>query len=357
VHFAIGVVLVGFALKLFFDALVGDATLRAVISGGLVSLLAVVHPYMVVVVSGVALVAAISVPLLGGRGNWIARYSSGARALAGFGMAAVPGAAYLLYLRRSNNVMQEWVRVTDTLSPAPWEYLLGFGIVAVLGSFGFVKIWRGRSIYGKMLLIWAVIQFALLYVPLTIQRRLVEGLQLPLAIAASVAVFAITRTFRHIKAFRYRKAVLVGIIVFASLTNLGFVVGQLIDRGPRPGDAWRYMPADLNSAFDWLQSNAPRDSVMFSSYVTGNMAPSRTGLRVFFGHYAQTIQSDQKAEQVTAFYSNAMSEDAKRRLFDAHRVSYVIYGPFERRISREFVPPPWLTLVHRAGEVDLFEVR
>jgi hypothetical protein len=35
----------------------------------------------------------------------------------------------------------------------------------------------------------------------------------------------------------------------------------------------------------------------------------------------------------------------------------VIYGPFERRISREFVPPPWLTLVHRAGEVDLFEVR
>src|SRR6185436_12567634 len=133
----------------------------------------------------------------------------------------------------------------------PWEYLLGFGIVAALAIAGLVTIWKGRSLYGRMLLIWCVTQSALLYVPLTIQRRLVEGLQLPLAIAASVAVFAITRRrFRHFKAVRYRKAVLVGIIVFASLTNLGFVVGQIADRGPRPGDAWRYIPADLNSAFD-----------------------------------------------------------------------------------------------------------
>lgn len=358
VHFAIGVVLVGIALKLFFDALVDDSKPRAVIAGGLVSLLAVVHPYMVVVVSAVAMVAAILSPWLGGRRNWISDYYSSARALVGFGIAALPGAAYLLYLRRSNNVMQEWLRVTDTLSPAPWEYLLGFGLVAALAIAGFVTIWKGRSVYGRMLLIWCVIQFALLYVPLTIQRRLVEGLQLPLVFAASVAVFAITRrTFGHFKAVRYRKAVLVGIIVFASLTNLGFVVGQIVDRGPRPDDAWRYMPADLNAAFDWLQSNAPPDSVLFTSYVTGNMAPSRTGLRVFFGHYAQTIQSDNKAEQVTAFYSNAMTEEAKRLLFEAHQVRYVIYGPFEQRISKEFVPSLWLALVYRAGEVEVFEVR
>jgi len=358
VHFAIGVVLVGIALKLFFDALAGNAARRAVIAGALVSLLAVVHPYMVVVVSGVAMVAAMLSPWLGGGKNWISDYSSSARALAGFGIAALPGAVYLLYLRRSNNVMQEWLRVTDTLSPAPWEYLLGFGIVAALATAGFVTIWKARSLYGRMLLIWCVIQSALLYVPLTIQRRLVEGLQLPLVIAASVAVFAITtRTVRHFKHERYRKAVLVGIIVFASLTNLGFLVGQIVDRGPGPDDAWRYMPSDLNSAFEWLQENAPPDSILLTSYVTGNMAPSRTGLRVFFGHYAQTIASDRKGEQVTAFYSNAMSDGAKRRLFEAHNVSYVIYGPFERRISREFVPAPWLALVHRAGEVEVFEVR
>ncbi|HXF38996.1 MAG TPA: hypothetical protein VN687_04725 [Blastocatellia bacterium] len=358
VHFAIGVVLVGIALKLFFDALVDDSKLRAVIAGALVSLLAVVHPYMVVVVSAVAMVAAMLSPWFGGGKNWISDYSSGVGALAGFGIAALPGAVYLLYLRRSNNVMQEWLRVTDTLSPAPWEYLFGFGIVAALGIAGLVTIWKGRSLYGRMLLIWCLIQSALLYVPLTIQRRLVEGLQLPLAIAASVAVFAITRrTFRHFKAVRYRKAVLVGIIVFASLTNLGFLVGQIVDRGPRPDDVWRYMPADLDSAFAWLQSNAPPDSILFTSYVTGNMAPSRTGLRVFFGHYAQTIESSNKAEQVTSFYSNEMNEGAQRRLFEAHQVSYVIYGPFEQRISSRFVPGPSLALVHRAGEVEVFEVR
>jgi hypothetical protein len=358
VHFATGVVLVGFAMKFIFDALVECAPLRAAISGVLVSLLAVVHPYMVVVVCAVVLVAAIVWPWLGDRKNWIGDYSSSLRAAAGFGIAALPGATYLLYLRRSNNVMQEWLRVTDTLSPAPWEYLLGFGIVAALAIGGFALIWKGRGPYGRLLLIWCVVQAALLYVPLTIQRRLVEGLQLPLAIAAAVAVFAITRrAFRHFKAVRYRNAVLVGVIVFASITNLGFVVGQIVDRGPRPDDAWRYLPADLNEALDWLRSNAASDSILFTSYVTGNVAPSRTGLRVFFGHYAQTIQSDQKGEQVTAFYSNAMSEDAMRRLFEAHRVSYVIYGPFEKRISKQFVPAPWLTLVHRVGDVEVFGVQ
>src|SRR6185369_7528830 len=75
VHFAIGVVLIGISLKLFFDALVGDSKPRAVIAGALVSLLAVVHPYMVVVVSGVAMVAAILSPSLCGRKNWISAYS------------------------------------------------------------------------------------------------------------------------------------------------------------------------------------------------------------------------------------------------------------------------------------------
>src|SRR6185369_9841654 len=159
-------VLIGISLKLFFDALVGDATLRALISGALVSLLAVVHPYMVVVVSAVAVVTAILWPWLGDRRNLSWSYCASVRALAGFGIAARPGGAYLLDLRRSNNVMQEWLRVTDTLSPAPWEYVLGFGILAALGIAGFVTIWKERSLYGRMLLIWCVIQSALLYISL-----------------------------------------------------------------------------------------------------------------------------------------------------------------------------------------------
>ena len=62
--------------------------------------------------------------------------------------------------------------------------------------------------------------------------------------------------------------------------------------------------------FDWLKTNSDHDAVLFSSYLTGNLAPSMTGLRVFLGHYGQTIRGDEKGAQVTAFYTGALSDEA-----------------------------------------------
>jgi hypothetical protein len=210
-----------------------------------------------------------------------------------------------------------------------------------------------------LLLIWALVQTALLYAPLSIQRRFVEGLQLPLSIAASIALFWIAcKLPANRDRSRPRKLFLAGAIAFAALTNVGFLIGQAAARGAASGaaDPRRYLREDLAGAFDWLRTNSQPDAVLFSSYLTGNLAPSMTTLRVFLGHYAQTLRSDEKGALVAAFYTNAMSADASRRLFAEHRVRYVIYGQFERAISTEFAPPQWLNLAYRSGDVEVFEV-
>jgi len=79
-------------------------------------------------------------------------------------------------------------------------------------------------------------------------------------------------------------------------------------------------------------------------------------MRVFLGHYAQTLRSDEKGPVVSAYYSNAANNDEMRKLFAEHRVRYVFYGPFEKKISDAFVPAPWLRLSHRVGDVMIFEV-
>ena len=276
-----------------------------------------------------------------------------------FGVGTIPGVAYLFHLNRSNEVLREWLRVTDTFSPPPWEYALGFGIVAALAVAGFRLMWNRHAPYGRLLLIWALVQAALLYAPVSIQRRFVEGLQLPLTIAASVALFWIARrAFKGPAAARNRKVFLVCAIAFASLTNVGFVIGQIAARGAgsEATDPRRYLHFDLVAAFDWLRANSEPDAVLFSSYLTGNVAPSMTGLRVFLGHYAQTLRSDEKGAKVTAFYTNAMTGETVRRLFAEHRVRYIIYGQFEREISSTFVPPNWLKLAYRNNEVEVYEV-
>jgi hypothetical protein len=360
VHFAVGAALVCGAIKLFFSAIVEKKTGRALFAGMLVSLLAVVHPYMIVVVCGVAGVALLALPWLNDGSKAVrVNYYSTARAAVAFGAGTLPGVAYAGYLNRSSEVLREWLRITDTFSPPPWEYALGFGIVAALAAAGFRLMWNRSAPYGRLLLIWALVQAGLLYAPVSIQRRFVEGLQLPLTIAASVALFWIARrAFKGPAAARNRKVFLVCAIAFASLTNVGFVIGQIVARGAGSGstDPRRYLHADLVAAFDWLRANSEPDAVLFSSYLTGNVAPSMTGLRVFLGHYAQTLRSDEKGAQVTAFYTNAMTEETVRKLFEEHRVRYIIYGQLEREISSAFVRPDWLKLAYRNNEVEVYEL-
>lgn len=359
VHFAVGTALVCGAIKLFFSALVQKSPRRALIAGALVSLLAVVHPYMVVVVCGVSGVALVGSPWLEDRAKVRVNYYSTVRAAVAFSAGAVPGVAYLFYLNRSNVVLREWLRITDTFSPPPWEYVLGFGIVGILAVGGFRLMWSARVPQGRLLLIWALVQAVLLYAPTSIQRRFVEGLQLPLSIAASFALFWIARrSFKGLAAARRRKLFLGGAIAFASLTNVGFVIGQMTapGAGRMSADRREYLDADLIGAFDWLRTNSEPDATLFSAYLTGNVAPSMTGLKVFLGHYAQTLRSDEKGALVTAFYTNTMSDQAARNLFTGHRVRYIVYGQFERTMSSSFIPPRWLKLAYRIGDVEIFEV-
>jgi len=358
VHFAVGVALLALSLKLFFDAITEERASRAFAAGALISILAVVHPYIVVVALAVATTVLLCRPVITQRESTFRRELCIGFRLGGWlAVAALPGVTYLLYVNRSSEVLREWLRVTDTLSPSAWEYAAGFGIVFLLAVAGFWIMWRERSRFGIMLLIWTLVQAALLYAPVNFQRRLVEGIQLPLAIAAAVAIFRIADTkFQHSEAMQ-RKAFLVGTILFASITNIGFIAGQLLmQRSDIAVDSRRYIPTDLVAAFDWLGKTSEPNAVVFTSYLTGNLAPSMTGLCVYLGHYGQTINSDEKGAQVSAFFTGAMSDEDARRLFREQRVSYVVYGEFERAISHNFVPPAWLSLAFRAGDVEVFEV-
>jgi hypothetical protein len=360
VHFAVGVALLCWAIKLFFDAAVAKESNRALAAGALISLLAVVHPYMVVVALSVAGVTLLTRTWLIERTRITTADLLLTLRLGGAICAtALPGLAYLVYVNRSSEVLREWLRVTDTLSPPPWEYALGFGVVLVLAAVGFCLTWSDRpQTYGRLLLVWSLVQAALLYAPFSFQRRLVEGLQLPLSIAASVAVFWIAdRRFQR-SALPYRRVFLGGVIAFASITNVGFIAGQFLVQSSTSAsiDSRRYVSADLVAAFNWLRERSEPDAVLFSSYLTGSLAPSMTGLRVFLGHYGQTMNSDEKGGQVTAFYTGAMRDEAAHQLFIEHRVRYVIYGQFERAISDSFVPPSWLKLAYSVGDVEIFEL-
>jgi hypothetical protein len=354
VHFVVGAALTFAAINSLFIALVEQKRKQALIAGVLVSLLALTHPYQVVVALAVAAVALLLWPWLkASQENLRKRYSHPARAAAVLTAASLPGVIYLIYLRRFNELVREWLRDPKTFSPPPVEYILGFGIVAVFAVVALCLMRSSAKPYAWLLLIWAVVHSALLYAPSPYQRRFVEGLQLPLTIAASAGIFWSVRRMKN-----YKTILLVAIIIVTSVTNIGFIAGQVASQNELSGsnDPRRYAPVDLVAALNWLGANAERDAVLFSSYMTGSIAPSMTGLPVYLGHYNLTLYGREKSEQVAAFYSGGLTAESARRLLANGRAKYVIYGPYERAISDRFIAPDWLSLVFSAGTVEVYRV-
>jgi len=327
------------------------------VAGLAISLVALVHPFDVIVAGVVACFAFVLWPCVQGDKIECSTLKLGDsfHLFIWFLAGCAPALIYLLFLYSSNSIGREWSRIISALSPSPIQYLMGFGIVALLAGLGLPLLWNKQQFAGRVLVAWVAFQSLLLYAPVSFQRRLVEGLQLPLSIGASVGIFwLINRIPSRGQRKRLRRPVLAAVIALASITNVGFTVAETSQL--TPADPRRYVSSDLIGAFKWLSANAEPDSILFSAYKTGNIAPMFSGLRVYIGHYDLTIHCRDKQDQVEAFYSGRMSGSEASSLLATNRASYVIYGPFEREISPEFAQPDCLMPVYNAGDVQLFKV-
>jgi len=356
VHFTLGAALVIGSLALLFAGMTAGARARVALSGILVTILAVVHPYLVVVVVAIGAVTLFAAPLLVDRTSREAGYRARFESALLFSAGAAPGIAYLFYLNFSNDVLREWLKITDTRSPSPADYFLGFGIIGPLAIAGFVALWRSSGAVKKLVVLWAIVQALLLYAPVNFQRRLVEGLQLPLVIGASIAISVVLNRLRLRR--NARRLAFASVLVVASLTNLGLLAGQLAGRGEATGanDPRRYLPHDVSIASDWMNRNCDPDATVLCSYLMGNVLPGRTGLRVFLGHYGQTMWSQQKGELVRSFYNGELSDAESREMIESNRISYVMFSPFERAVAPNWIAPNWLKLIHSEGEVAIYAV-
>jgi hypothetical protein len=356
VHFTLGAAMVCGALYLFFRGLRDHQTSPAAWAGVLVALLAVVHPYLVVVVAVVGGVMLVAWPWLARQSNLRSAYASTIAPMALFGICCAPGIAYLFYLNRSNKVLQEWLRITNTLSPSPAVYLLGFGLVGGLAILGAPRMLKDHRASARAMVLWMLTQTLLLYAPVNFQRRLVEGLQLPLTLAASVMVSYFLSSLRHRRGLR--RAILILILFVASATNVALLVGQSIARGPATGatDPRRYLPDSLDQSLEWLRLNGEPESVVMCSYLTGNLLPGETGLTVFLGHYGQTVHSGQKRDLVNRFFAGEMTDLEAREVSARNGIKYVLYGPFERRSSGAFKGYSFMRPLEAFGDVEIYAV-
>jgi hypothetical protein len=190
-----------------------------------------------------------------------------------------------------------------------------------------------------------------LYIPSNLQRRFLDGYQVPLTL---LAISGLLYLLRYVpRAWRWRATI--AVVTVSVLSNVVLLMGStavVASRSPLV-----FQPRQVLTAMDWLADHAPPDSVVLAAYDTGNLLPARALVRTFVGHGPQSVNADEKRAQVVAFFGEGASDEQRVCLLTTYHIDYVFYGPSERALGG-FTPGtlPCLHQVYDGGGAQVYRV-
>ncbi len=347
-HFALSQTLLLFTTAMYLlrpPANWARCTVEMILMAVATGLLASLQPHMVVTALGIGAIYIVV--------RWwfdrrvpkylVVRLISGS--IAGLG---VVGFTYLVL--NSDAVLREWQSQNQTLSPSIWTYLIGYGLLLIPAVWGVSWSLRHKTNTGRLLLIWCLLTAVCIYAPTSLQRRLISGVHIPLAILAGFGIHEVWMArYKLSKLFAYLY------LVSTCVVSLFLVAGYTRDvlaRDPR-----LFVTANEYRAFEWLSGNAPYDAVVLSSPKLGSFIPAFTAQRVVVGHWAETVDMKDALPRVMRFYSAGANSFQRCADIEDWGVNYVLVGPRERDLGvaeDAFYDKTRFTETARFAEVSIY---
>lgn len=239
-------------------------------------------------------------------------------------LVALPVLAYSGIVFVTNDVFREWSGQNRLPAPHPLQYVVGYIVLALPAAFAVRAFWRqgdsDRDLPRLLIPTWAITALLIVYLPINVQRRLAEGVIVPLSILAAAGLYA---TFTN----RARRRLAQGIVLGLTLpTTLLLIAGGLF--GARTLERPVFRPAAELRALAAIDHQRPPGTVLLCDRETGNAAPAWADLIAYVGHGPETINTDAKETLVEQFYAGTLDPAARRALLDT--VDVIFYGPLER---------------------------
>jgi hypothetical protein len=334
------------ARALFLVALLAYLTGRGLLAGLALAAASLLQPLVVVVAWAVMAAHALAAWLLRGTDAgraWRQDWRTAALAVA----IPAPAVAYFVYLFRFDPLLSQWMAQNQLPSPHPLHYLLAYAALLLPAALGLRLLWHREPRLAVFAGAWLLVAPLLVYLPIPTQRRLAEGLHLPLAALAVLGLGGVAARWRRLAA----AAVLLAALPSALLLWLGAfgAAGRLAEP--------IFHPPDQLAAFAWLRDNARPGQVAFSAYATGNALPAYTPLRAYIGLGTETLRLGEKGPRVAAFYAAATPDADRVALLRDGGIAFVILGPYERALgSFDAASAGYLARRFQSGAYAIYEV-
>lgn len=262
---------------------------------------------------------------------------------------------YYVWVFSQNEIFATWSSQNLLASPSPLQYVAVYAVWYGLAAVAIRWLWKEYPREPTLLLIgWAVAMPFLVYLPINVQRRMAEGVIVPLSVLSVIglrlAVPSLSKGSYQRAWKRSRVALVITLTLSSGLLLLGVTFTALTPDRPL------FRPQAEMDALDWLNVYANDDAVVLALFETSNVIPARTNLRVFVGHGPETIESTPKKRLAEDFFADELSQQAQQALFSRYGVDYVLVGPKERELSPSMNWATSLTLIYNQGDYQIYEV-
>jgi hypothetical protein len=280
------------------------------------------------------------------------------------GFVQIPLLIYNYMILFRDPVWSQFTAQNLTLSPPPWFYFWGLALFWIFTITGVFFVYKKPSPAWGALITWELSSFILAYFPVTIQRRFVLGVSIPLGF---LAIFGLGEIFtslsnkqahpsigegKWVRAILQRENLIsFAYVLLVSISSIYLSLGSSLHMLSHPPEY--FYPADLENALVWLDQTAVPDQFVLSAANTGQLIAQHTDLKVYLGHEMETLNFKDKETNVTAFYQGR----ASAQWLSGTHVRWIVYGPYEAKLSPSFQPDKSFHLVYKNESVEIYEVQ
>lgn len=274
------------------------------------------------------------------------------RVIAKVGLMMLPAALWAIYVYMQlfkNEYFSTILSQTHHLTPPLWTWFITYGPIMVLVLAGCYWFYRERPRQLRIIVIWFVAIFVLLYLPTSVRRRFGATLHIPVVILATYG------WYRVAVPLKIPRFVLKISLVFVGMS---IVFSVLINATAPSRSAFTFRTSAEQEVDNWLIHNSDEDDIVLSAFETGNSLPAYVPIRTFVGQLDLTPNSKDRLDDVEQFFAEDSSDDMRIALLTEHHLDYVYYGSYERELG-DFDPTTvdYLVPVAETDSITLFAVQ
>jgi hypothetical protein len=312
--------------------------------GGLAAgVLALMHPYALPILFAYAVIVTLA-----------RRGPAALGFLFRFFLAAFPFVLYVVLLSIFQPLVSQHSARGEMRSPHLVDYLLGFGLPLLISVVGLaVKPSQWWQRYWQLLL-WFLLCLGFANLPWWFQRKIIFGAQIPLCILAAISLDLLVTRVSWLSGTRRPWAfVSVAIILVPLLvaTPVYLLVGESREVRRNANDTY-YISNEILDGLKFLKDGSRPDDVVFATYDTSRLIPVFSGNTVLWGHWAQSVDLDQRRQWNAHLFDQSPNwQDPQRSSeFWGSGIQY-IFADGDVKTSIEQNPDMWRVILNDADQV------